>query len=352
MNISSIRTQLAECAAHAIEQRVFPGCVIGVVDAVGNEAVFPFGRHRYSSDSTPMHENAIFDVASITKVVPTSLCALHCIDSGALSLNDRVDTYLHGFTVSSAAPCRIFHLLTHTIDFGFRLSSLKSHTPSKILETIYTARLSAAPGTRFSYSNATSIVLGKVVESVMGKRLDRLADELFFTPLNMTRTSFHPSAAGECVPAEIDRWRGRTVQGEVHDESAWALRPECIAGSAGLFSTVPDLLSCLRMILRGGEWEGRTFFGEAIIEQMHTNQIESVGKCTGLGWELNQERFMGQYHDRMTIGKTGFTGCVILANMHKGRAGVLLSNYTWPHRKGDAEGINRVRRQCADIIFR
>jgi CubicO group peptidase (beta-lactamase class C family) len=139
------------------------------------------------------------------------------------------------------------------------------------------------------------------------------------------------------------------IQGEVHDESAWAL-PWAV-GSAGLFSTVPDLLTFLSMLLNGGTWKGVRFFSEGTIQSMSTNQIARLGSCTGLGWELNQPHYMGEHCSDHSIGKTGFTGCMCLCDLGQGTGIVLLSNCTYPRRKPDKELINSVRRDIADIIL-
>ena len=245
------------------------------------------------------------------------------------------------------------HLLTQTLDFGFRLSDFKDKSPEEILDAIYSTELRHEPGETFFYSNATSILLGIVVERISGTCLATYADDIFFFPLGMKRTSFFPESFNreEIVPTEIDPWRGRIVQGEVHDESAFALRKKMIAGSAGLFSTVPDILTFLEMMLNGGKQGTRRFLSRKIIEAVQTSHIDIPGACTGLGWELCQRRFMGSRCSARTFGKTGFTGCSCTIDPEKGVALVLLSNYTYPHRKPDMKAINAVRSDCADIVF-
>jgi CubicO group peptidase (beta-lactamase class C family) len=149
------------------------------------------------------------------------------------------------------------------------------------------------------------------------------------------------------VPTEIDPWRGREIRGEVHDESAWALRGIMTAGSAGLFSTVTDILKFLRMLIDGG----KSFFSPSIIEAMYTNQIPHIsGQCTGLGWELNQE-YMGANRTASTFGKTGFTGTAVIMDRSRNAGLALLSNYTWPQRKPNRDLINEVRARIADLIL-
>jgi CubicO group peptidase (beta-lactamase class C family) len=225
--------------------------------------------------------------------------------------------------------------------------------PEEILETIYTAELRSTPGSTFMYCNATSILLGILVERVFNKKLDTLADEFFFKPLGMKNSTFSPdrNKMNEIVPTEIDEWRGREIQGEIHDESAWVLRKIITPGSAGLFSCVPDLLVFVEMLLNEGTYKSQQYFSPDTIKLLSTNQIAEIGESTGLGWELNQAVYMGTDCSGRTIGKTGFTGCVVIVDLKKGIGFTLLSNYTWPHRKEGKEQINYIRRQVADVVF-
>jgi CubicO group peptidase (beta-lactamase class C family) len=140
------------------------------------------------------------------------------------------------------------------------------------------------------------------------------------------------------------------VVGEVHDESAWVLQKVMIPGSAGLFSTVPDLLIFLQMLLNQGVHGNQRYFSESIIKAMGTNQLGIAGASAGLGWEYDQGRYMGRYSSEV-FGKTGFTGCVVMINIKRGRAFSLLSNFTYPHRKASVEPMQALRRDLADMVF-
>jgi len=341
----------------AIEQKVFPGCVVGIIRKNGERIVLPFGRFTYEEEAKPVKKDTIFDVASITKSNHTSCLALKLIDEGRLKLEDRLIKFVPEFRNSDRENVLIKHLLTQTLAFDHRvsLSSSKDKTPDEILEVIFTTEFENKPGRRYFYLNATSILLGLVVERIFAKKLDELAEEIFFNPLQMRRTTFFPLKKfekDEIMPTEIDNWRGRIIQGEVHDESAFTLQSKLIVGSAGLFTTVPDLLNFLEMLLNKGELDRKKYFSPEMVELMHTNQLELIGGKIGLGWELCQPRYMGQYCTPKTFGKTGFTGCCCLCDISKEVGIVLLSNYTFPKRKPDATLINQVRRDIADIVFK
>jgi CubicO group peptidase (beta-lactamase class C family) len=337
----------------AINEKVFPGCVVGFTGSDGARHVAPYGRHTYDSASPAMREETIFDVASITKAIPTSSLALTLIDEGKLRPDDTLITYVPEFRNSCRESVRIRHLLTQTLDFGFRLSTYKDKKPDELLDAVFSAEFKTKPGTAFFYTNATSILLGLVVERIFGKDLATLGREIFFGPLDMSRTTFYPEtfAREEIAPTEIDPWRGRMIQGEVHDESAFALRPAVTAGSAGLFSTVPDILNFMEMLLNNGTYKSKVFFSSSILDLMQTNQVDIPGVKTALGWELDQQRYMGRHCSPHAFGKTGFTGCVCICDRIKRRGMALLSNYTFPSRKTDMTMINSVRGDIADIVF-
>jgi CubicO group peptidase (beta-lactamase class C family) len=337
----------------AILEKVFPGCVVGFVSPHAEQTIAAFGTHTYDVSSSSMKQDSIFDVASITKAIPTSSLALQLIDKGMLHPDDRLITYVPEFSNSSREKVLIRHLLTQTLNYNFRLSALKDAGSDGILNAIFTTEFPNEPGSSFFYTNATSILLGMVVEKLNKECLAVTAQREFFDPLEMERTSFFPDQfrKQDIVPSEIDAWRGRMVWGEIHDESAFVLRQKMVAGSAGLFSTAPDLMRFFQMLLNNGKWQGRRYFSDNSIRQMQTNQIPGLGLYAGLGWELNQKRYMGSFCTSQTIGKTGFTGCVCICDIPRQTAMVLLTNYTFPARKPTMQAIDIVRSDIADIIF-
>jgi CubicO group peptidase (beta-lactamase class C family) len=348
-----LEQKISERITRAIDEGVFPSCVVGCLTPKEGKTVLAFGRQTYESGSAAVCEDSVFDVASITKAVPVSSLCLLLIDRGKLRLDDRVIAYIPELAFSDREDVRVRHLLTQTLDFNFRMSSFRDMAPSDILKEIFSRELASRPGATFNYCNATSILLGMMVERVCGECLSVVADREFFTPLSMTRTSFFPESfcRADIVPTENDPWRGRTIQGEVHDESAYVLRKIMVAGSAGLFTTVPDLLIFCEMLLNGGVWKGRRYFSETLTGSIQANQTVSLGVSTGLGWELNQKRYMGRFCSEKTIGKTGFTGGACIVDIPGKKSLVILSNYTFPSRKPDTRAIDAVRRDSADIVF-
>lgn len=343
--------QIKSIALEAIEQHLFPGCTIGVV-AHDKKWFLSLGRFTYDSTSLSVSEESIYDVASLTKVVPVSLLAFMLIERKQLTFEQKLTVWVPEFTGGYRDAITIEHLLTQTLEFDLRLSACKDLASEEILGRILTAPLRSAPGTTYAYANATSILLGLVIERVLGLPLAVAAQELLFNPLSMHRTTFHPEQCNlhEIVPTELDPWRNRSVCGEVHDESAWALRPR-VVGSAGLFSTAPDMLHVVTMLLHGGDGLlGKLFLPETV-RLMYREQNIPGGGAIGCGWERAQPSFMGSLCSASTIGKTGFTGCSMVIDPVHSVGLVLLCNHIYPRRRTDRTLINNVRASLADALF-
>lgn len=358
MKTDPISQKLIAICEAAIDNKTFPGCVIGVIHDNGEKLLLPVGRYTYEQSATAMQNNSIFDIASVTKSIPTASLALRLIDQNKLHLDDKLITYVPEFRSNYREQVTIRHLLTQTLNFGnVSLAAFaKEHTGKELLDFILTRELTESPGKSYWYMNITSILLGIIIERATNTSLDVLAKKEFFDPLDMKSTSFHTNELDQdlIVPTEIDAWRNREIRGEVHDESAWVLSQNgIIVGSAGIFSTVPDILVFLDMLLHRGTLQGQTFFQPNTLAQINTNQLTDAGETIGLGWEVDRP-WLGDKRSSKSFGKTGFTGCSVAIDINRQIGFVILSNSTYPKRK-DIEShkeLNYQFRRCiADIIW-
>ena len=358
----------------AKEEGVFSKAVAGFI--------LPDGTQRLVALDTP--ENTVFDIASLTKVCPTSTLALSYILEGSLHIDDKVADYIPELKTNYRDDVRIFHLLTHSLDYRVPIKTLRTLPPEGILDALYTYQFERAPGADFNYGNPASVLLGMILCRITGKDLQQQGRERFFEPLGITRSGWDPLTRdfnriekAEIMPTEICAFRNREIQGEIHDESAWVLRKLFPVGSAGMFSCVPDLLKFVQMMLNDGLAKGsqqepreanskRRIAPAGILEMVSHNAFakpefaaltramdETARKtaCTALGWELNAAKFMGTHVSPRTFGKTGFTGASIVADAEAGAAVVLLSNFTYPHREQNADRIHAFRATLADAFF-
>ena len=324
--------------------------------------ILPDGSVRTVALNTP--ENTVFDIASLTKVCPTSTLALSYILEGKLDIDTKVVDFIPELQTNYREDIRIFHLLTHSLDYRVPMKALRELPPEGILDALYTYQFAKAPGEDFNYGNPASVLLGIILQRLAGADLQQQGRERFFEPLGMTRSGWDPLSRdwnpvpkNEIAPTEFCNFRGREIQGEIHDESAWVLRKLFPVGSAGMFSCVPDLLKFVKMVLND-EPKGildlvsrNAFAREDAAKFMPAGATAAEGACTALGWELAQSKFMGSHISPRTFGKTGFTGASIVCDPIAGAAVVLLSDFTYPHREPNADRIHAFRACLADAFF-
>ena len=324
--------------------------------------ILPDGSVRTVALNTP--ENTVFDIASLTKVCPTSTLALSYILEGKLDIDTKVIDFIPELQTNYREDIRIFHLLTHSLDYRVPMKTLRELPPEGILNALYTYQFAKAPGEDFNYGNPASVLLGIILQRLAGADLQQQGRERFFEPLGMTRSGWDPLSRdwnpvpkNEIAPTEFCNFRGREIQGEIHDESAWVLRKLFPVGSAGMFSCVPDLLKFVKMVMND-EPKGildlvsrNAFTRENATKFMPAGATAAEGACTALGWELAQSKFMGSHISPRTFGKTGFTGASIVCDPIAGAAVILLSDFTYPHREQSADRIHAFRACLADAFF-
>lgn len=371
-----------------IERLLSQGESAGVFHKAVAGFILPDGTTRTVALNTPA--DTVFDIASLTKVCPTSTLALCYILEGKLHLDDRVIDYIPELQTNYREDICVFHLLTHSLDYRVPMKTLRTLPPEGILNTLFTYKFSKAPGADFNYGNPASVLLGIILQRLTGKDLQQQGRERFFEPLGMTRSGWDPLTREwnaipreEIAPTEICEFRGREICGEIHDESAWVLRKLFPVGSAGMFSCVPDLLKFVHMVMNDGIAAGANgskirVAPAGILKMVSENAFTregaaqflpagnstagnstagdspagaANGACTALGWELAQGKFMGSRVSPHAFGKTGFTGASIVADPIAGAAVVLLSDFTYPHREASADRIHAFRASLADAFF-
>lgn len=195
-----MKDRIAQIVEEAIGEKVFPGCVVGVISSAGTE-ILPFGRFTYDEDSEPVLADSVYDVASVTKSIPLASIMLHLIEKGLVATDDPVVKYLPEFAnLPGKELVTIKHLLTYTLDIEMSaMASLKNNTADEIIEVVMKAPLRSAPGTRYLYTNSTALLSGLIVRKVTGKNIEDLAEELFFWSARDEGLNFF---SGEVAKAE------------------------------------------------------------------------------------------------------------------------------------------------------
>jgi CubicO group peptidase (beta-lactamase class C family) len=147
------------------------------------------------------------------------------------------------------------------------------------------------------------------------------------------------------APTENDSWRGRMIQGEVHDENAFAMGG--VAPHAGLFSTAGDLALFARMLLNSG---GRIVSKETL--ELFTRRAGIPDSDRALGWDTKSAEgsSAGTLFSPTSFGHTGFTGTSIWIDPERQIFVILLTNRVHPTRENNL--IREVRPAVADAVVR
>jgi CubicO group peptidase (beta-lactamase class C family) len=342
----------------AIDSRVFPGCAFGVL--LGGEVVLTdaLGSFTYENDAQFVEPYTLFDIASLTKVVSTTALAMLLFQEEVLQLDAPVGDLLPGFIIGRvnsefARRVTLRHLLAHNSGLpGYMEFFRTATTPSALFRACLELPIQAPPGERSEYSDPGFILLGKALEILDRDSLSGGGRKKIFEPLRMSATRFCPPRPQwqSIAPTEIDNtFRHRVIQGEVQDENAWIL--DGVAGHAGLFSNVPDLLRFTAAILAGyrnSQSAEPQLFKRETIEQFAERQVPQ-GSCRALGWDTpSAESSAGRHFSTHSIGHLGYSGCSLWIDLEASVGVVLLTNRTWPDRKNQA--IRQVRPAFHDAV--
>jgi CubicO group peptidase (beta-lactamase class C family) len=341
----------------AIADKAFPGATL----AIGYKrrvSLHAFGKLSYDAKSPQVNVRTMYDVASLTKVIVTTTLVEKLVEGdfhSPLLLDAPIERYLPEWASGPQPEWRrrvtVRHLMTHTSGLPpfkeyWRTSKGKGDT----LRMIFAEPLESEPGTKMVYSDLGIILMAEIIERLTGRTLDDLAKEYIFTPLRMNDSMYKPPKKNWplIAPTEFDAiFRHRLIQGEVHDENAYAIGG--VSGHAGVFSTVPDLAAFCQMLLNGGVYAHQRILKRATIAQFTAPQELAKGTRT-LGWVVPTEgSSSGHYFSPHSFGHTGFTGTSIWIDPDRELFVVLLTNRVNPTRENHK--IAEVRPALHDAVM-
>ncbi|MFI5231125.1 MAG: serine hydrolase domain-containing protein [Gemmatimonadales bacterium] len=307
-----------------------------------------FGHLGWTADSPAVTaDKTIYDLASLTKVVGTTTGAMILYDEGKLRLDERVATYLPAFSGGNKDLVTVRELLEHRSGLPAGRDLWRhAHTPEEARQMVLDTPLEYRPDHGQIYSDLGADVLGMVIEAISGQPLDQFLADRVFTPLGMHDTEFRPSDSlvYRIAPTEVSPPRGYPLDGEVHDENAFALGG--VAGHAGLFGTASDLAVFAQMMLNSGIYDGVRIVSDSAVRLF-------TARASGdraLGWEVaDGTHGAGNYLSESAYGHTGFTGTSIWIDPERDMFVILLTNRVHAARaKRPAKVIADVRADLAD----
>lgn len=333
-------------AEEAVATGVVPGAAVALGRLTEGSMVWRSAWYGAAGQERGAVSTAtVYDLASLTKALCTSVLMMQAVAEGAVRLSDPLRKYL------SAAPAEVTlaHALTHTTGWPAHRKFYEARLPSAagvplpphaafaeaIVADVLATPVEARPGTRTLYSDLGFIALGAVLEGVAGMPLDRLFGLKVAGPIGRPGLSFLPAPAA-FAPTEQCAWRARLIAGEVHDQNAWLMGG--VAGHAGLFGTIDDvaaLASALLASFRGGVKAGALVSSETLAT--FWRHRDAAGGTWALGWDRPSPTgsLAGTRISREAVGHLGFTGCSLWLDFEAGHFVVTLCNRIHPTVRDD-----------------
>ena len=374
----------------AIDRRAMPGCV--VVAVKDGAVVFEKAYGYLTYDTTaPVTVQTVYDMASVTKILATTLAVMKLYEEGKLDLKQRLGYYLPWVNGSDKQDLLLEDILLHQaglkswIPFYKEVTDVTTGVPQGELfatgpsenftvqvadtffmrgdwvDTMYQRILQSektANGT-YIYSDNDFIFLGKIVEQLTGMTLDAYVRTTFYEPMDLHATGFLPRnqlPLNRIAPTEQEKlFRRQLIRGYVHDPGAAMFGG--VAGHAGLFSTAYEQAVLMQMLANGGRLGDKQFFQPETIA-LFTAYGSNVSR-RGLGFDkpekdnaTRKEPYPAAGVSSATFGHTGFTGTCAWADPEHGIVFVFLSNRVHPDGANNQLLSLRVRGKIQEALYK
>jgi len=338
-----------EAALDAVASGEIPGAVILV--GQGDQILYhhAFGNRRLRPSRQPMTEGTVFDIASLTKPLGTTLAVMVLVERNKIRLDAPLGRYLHEFRSRAFNEVTIERMLAHRAGFPALPpdAALRPGFP-RAARALAGVGLEYPPGTGFQYSDMGFILLGEVVRRVSGEPLDQYLRRVLFSPLGLADTTFRPGDRLRARTAPTEYVNRHLLLGEVHDPHARLLGG--VAGHAGMFSTARDLARICQMLVDHGTFAGRRVLDASTVRQMWT-PWPSPDSPRALGWDVTSvyAEAMAPFFQPGSVGHTGFTGTAVWIDPVTRTYMIILTNRVHPYGNGSAR-IRELRTRVAAAV--
>jgi CubicO group peptidase (beta-lactamase class C family) len=347
---------------NAVEDHVFPGAVLLVAR---NDRIVFFDAYGTANleTLTPVDTATIFDLASLTKPLATTVAVMQLVREQELDLEAQLGSILPDFADTDKAQIRIKHLLRHTSglpDYFPFFDALQSGSFQQRL-ALLRQRLVQLPlrqriGATALYSDLGFMILGWVVQTLTRRRLDEYVRDAFYTPLGLDGENgdrlcfvdldapikFEKVAATERCP-----WRKTVLEGVVHDDNAFVMGG--IAGHAGLFGNAGGVYRVIRSLLKAYQGDDRRGLFEPILVRRFFERDSINRRPLGFDAPAATDASCGKFFSERSVGHLGFTGTSFWIDLDKSVTVILLANRVHPSRTN--EKIREFRPLIHDAVM-
>lgn len=368
VGVSSVKLDRVDSLVQVgIEKMAMPGCQIFV--SRKGKVILDKSYGSFTYDKKRMVQNDdIYDLASLTKILASTISIMKLYDQGKVDLDAGLGTYLKWIPESSPYhKVLIRDAMMHQAGFKSWIPFYQDFTnnselfaksfktePSegfrvKVAEQMYTAdtmnvwiykRILAEPISdkkRYLYSDIAFYFMKEIVETLSGETLDVYVDKNFYKPMGLAHMTYKPlekMTNEKIAPTEYDAsFRKQLVLGHVHDQGAALMGG--VSGHAGLFGNAQDVGAIMQMLLNGGEYAGERLLQRGTIEYFtRAKSSKDPDNRRALGFDKPVKdggpgpTFNGI--SQKSFGHSGFTGTFAWADPEEEIVYVFLSNRIYP----------------------
>ncbi|MGZ6543761.1 MAG: serine hydrolase domain-containing protein [Actinomycetota bacterium] len=296
---TNLQHRLRETAGTSV-----PGIAVAVVDPDGVRDVVAVGKADLR-DGLPASAEMVCPWFSMTKIV-TATAAMRLTERGLLDLDaplaPHVEQMRHLRPTTDAAKITARHLLSHSGGLANPIPVGWIHPPDRpgpdpdtFLDGLLSkhGKLRSQPGTRSSYSNLGTLVLGAAMANLAQTPFTELVRHDLLEPLGMHATGFGYSSDMEAHAATGYHPRRSPMRYMLH---RWVIGPPMgrwlslnrflLDGQAygGLIGTVTDAARFVQMHLRDGELDGVRVLDADHARAMREIRVDGKRFDLGLGW--------------------------------------------------------------------
>ncbi|WP_416448471.1 serine hydrolase domain-containing protein [Leeuwenhoekiella sp. A2] len=395
INKEEINKQVDSIMKFAIQSHAFPGAQLLV--AKDNEIIYhrSFGFQTYDS-ITPVENNDLYDLASVTKIAGTLPAVMKLVDEGKINLDAKFSRYWKPWKHrKDKRDITVREILAHQAglepyivflndvlkkngkfkhrfirDKKSRRFSVQTYNDlymnKRFVRKMYRKinRSHISPEKKYKYSGLTFLLFPKIIENLTGEPYELYVQENFYTPLGAENFMFNPLEHDfpieQIIPTEEDSvYRKNYVRGWVHDENASLMGG--VSGNAGLFATADDLAKLMQMYMNMGTYGGHRYISKRTLKEFTRVQYPENDNRRGLGFDkplLNNptldiaEASPNPEVSMNSFGHSGFTGTFVWADPDNKMVFVFLSNRVYPTRNNTAIYDLHIRPSLMQVFYR
>ena len=357
--------EIDSIAKYGIKENAYPGCQIV---AIKDGKVFyqkNFGKQAYDVYAEKVNDKTIYDLASLTKILSSSLALMKLTEQKQFDYEQHLDYYFPELTGTNKSSIHYKDMLTHqsglpawlpfwqkTVDkkseykSGYYSDTYSDQYPVQVAKGLYVVKdfndsiynqimsCKMEETCKYVYSDIGYYFSKILIEKLTKTPLNKYVQAQFYKPLNVGLT-YLPLAvypAEQIAPTENDlKFRKQLIRGYVHDQGAALMGG--VAGHAGLFGNANDVALIMQMLLNKGAYAGQQLLDSSVIRQYTSTHFSDNrrGLCFDKPeFDEKKESPVTKECSLKSFGHSGFTGTFAWADPENGLIFVFLSNRVYP----------------------